>query len=65
MKSTFTECVRLPLVPVTVIFPELPDDPPMIFRVAKPIPPGGRLTLVGEIDHTVHPGVGHRGEGVV
>jgi hypothetical protein len=65
LKSTFAECVRLPLVPVTVMFPELPDDPPMMLRVAKPIPPGGRLTLAGEIDHTVQPGVGHRGEGVV
>ena len=65
LKSTFTECVRLPLVPVTVMFPELPADPPTMLSVAKPLPPGVRLTLVGVIDHTVHPGVGHRGEGDV
>jgi hypothetical protein len=65
LKSTMTECVRLPLVPVTVMFPELPADPPTMLRVAKPVPPGVSLTLEGVIDHTVHPGVGHRGEGVV
>ena len=65
LKSTFTECVRLPLVPVTVMFPELPADPPTMLSVANAIPPGVRLTLVGVIDHTVHPGVGHRGEGDV
>ena len=47
------------------MFPELPADPPTILRVAKPLPPGARLTLEGVIDHTVHPGVGQRGEGVV
>ncbi len=65
LKSTFTECVRLPLVPVTVMFPELPADPPTMLSVANAVPPGVRLTLVGVIDHTVHPGVGHRGEGDV
>ena len=65
LKSTFTECVRLPLVPVTVMFPELPADPPTMLSVAKPLPSGVRLTLVGVIDHTVHLGVGHRGEGDV
>ncbi len=65
LKSTFTECVRLPLVPVTVMFPELPADPPTMLSVANAVPPGVRLTLVGVIDHTVHRGVGHRGEGDV
>ena len=52
-------------MPVTVMFPELPADPPTMLRVANTVPPGMRLTLLGVIDHTVHPGVGHRGEGVV
>jgi len=47
------------------MFPELPADPPTMLRVANTVPPGMRLTLLGVIDHTVHPGVGHRGEGVV
>lgn len=65
LKKTITECVRLPLVPVTVMFPELPAGPPIMFRDANPLPPGVRLTLEGVIDHTVHAGVGQRGEGVV
>src|SRR6266487_2464625 len=47
LKSTFTECVRLPLVPVTVMFPELPADPPTMLSVANAVPPGGRMTVVG------------------
>jgi hypothetical protein len=65
LKTTFAECVRLPLVPVTVMFPEVPAVPPIISSVANAVPPGVRLTLEGVIDHTVHPGVGHRGEGDV
>lgn len=65
MKNTTTECVRPPLVPVTVMFPEVPAGPPTMLSVAKPLPPGVRLTLEGVIFHTVHWGVGQRGEGVV
>ena len=52
-------------MPVTVMFPEVPDDPPRIWSVARPFPPGVRLTLEGEIDHVVQNGVGHVGGGVV
>jgi len=65
LKRTFTECVRLALVPVTVMFPEVPAAPPIISSVANAVPPGVRLTLEGVIDHTVHHGVGQVGEGVV
>src|SRR5437016_12347329 len=43
LKSTFTECVRLPLVPVTVMFPELRADPPTMWIVANVSPRGVRL----------------------
>lgn len=65
LKNTTTECASLPLVPVTVMLPEAPAGPPTMLSDANPLRPGVRLTLEGVIFHTVHWGVGQRGEGVV
>ena len=65
LKNTITECVRPPLVPVTVMLPEVPAGPPIMLSDANAVRPGVRLTLEGVIFHTVHWGVGQRGEGVV
>ena len=54
MKVTRTECDRLPLVPVTVMFPPPPWVPATIVSVAVAVPLRGSLTLVGLMDHVLH-----------
>jgi len=54
LKVTRTEWDRLPLVPVTVMFPPLPWVPADIVSVAVAVPLGASLTLVGVMDHVLH-----------
>ena len=52
LNVTRTEWDRLPLVPVTVMFP--PWVPADIVRVAAAVPLRASLTLVGLMDHVLH-----------
>lgn len=56
VKSTLTECDRLPLTPETVTLPEPPPVPPNIESIACVVPFGATRTFVGFTDQVLHIG---------
>lgn len=47
VNETVTECVRLPLVPVTLTVPDVRMDPPSTVSVDVAVPFDDRVTLEG------------------